>query len=89
MNIPSMPIDKFLDDKGEMSEIWYAFFQQLLQLMQQNLSNEGIIIPQQPTTNIVLLTDPSKTPNGTVIYDSTTDNFKGRQGGVFKIFTLT
>lgn len=89
MNIPNIPVAKLIDDNGNLNEIWHNFFFQLLQLMQQNLSDEGFLIPQLSTTDIAKLTDPSKTPNGTMVYDSTTDDFKGMKGGVFKTFTLT
>ncbi len=86
MNIPSFVNDKVVDENGYWTPQWQNVILQLMQLMQQNLSDEGFVMPSQSTANINLLT---KSSNGTVLYDSTTDEFKGRVGGVFKTFTLT
>lgn len=89
MNVPNLPIDEFLDKDGKMSDIWRMFFFQLIQAMQQTVSNEGFQIPQLTSAEIAQLVDPDKTPNGTMVYDTDTDDFKGMKGGVFKTFTLT
>lgn len=90
MKIPTYVQDKLVElegkDAGYITKQWSNLVSQLLQVMQQSLSDEGFQIPNQPTTNIVQLTNMS---NGTIIYDSTTDQFKGMVGGTLKTFTLT
>ena len=85
---PSLPRDiPFVDKNGNMSNIWLAFFDALVIALQSNYSTEGLAIPQQPTTNITLLTGAQST--GSIIYDSTVPVFKGNVAGTWKTFTLT
>jgi hypothetical protein len=86
MLVPSFPVEKVIDDKGYLTPAWRTFFEQLLQNMNQSLSNEGIVIPPQTASNIALLT---QSMNGTIIYNSDANSFQGKLGGVFKTFTLT
>jgi hypothetical protein len=44
--IVSVPTDKLMDEKGEMAVPWGNFFDQNTQQMQQNLGQEGFVIPQ-------------------------------------------
>jgi hypothetical protein len=83
--VPTLIQSKIVDEQGYLTPEWQYLFMQLLQVMQQSLSNEGFTIPPQTTVDIALLTDMV---NGTIIYDSTTDNFKGMKGGSLKTFTL-
>lgn len=90
MIVPTIPeTPQVLDENGRLNDIWYNFFLQFTQLLRQNFGTEGLIVPAQPTSNIVQLTDPSKTPSGTMLYDTTLNEFKGNVAGVFKTFTLT
>ena len=59
---------------------------QLNRILQKQLSDQGLRIPQQ-STNII--TQLNKTNNtGSIIYDSDTQQFKGNVNGTFKVFQL-
>lgn len=74
--IPDLPRgQKFVDQAGNIMPEWQLFFTQLTQALQTNLKPEGILLPQQPTSNIALLTDVASLAN--IIYDSTSNVFKG------------
>jgi hypothetical protein len=45
MIIVSVPTDKIIDEKGEMTPAWGNFFDQNTQQSQQSLSNEGFWVP--------------------------------------------
>lgn len=91
MNIPNNPdipvIIKREDGNYYWTEEWQNIWDQLFQTLQLNASEEGLVPPSQSTANIAIIEPTSK--EGTIIYDSTTKQFKGNEGGVFKIFTLT
>lgn len=64
MNVPSLPTDKFLNEKGDMADSYRLFFDQLIKVMQSNLSNEGFVNPTQsnsgatsPPNKITLIQD--------------------------------
>lgn len=57
-----------------MHPAWHQFFSLLTTALQTNLSQEGFTVPQQPTTNINLLTQSKSV--GSFIYDSTTNQMK-------------
>ena len=85
MILPTLPLGEVVNKEGMLTPDWNQFFTQLLLYMNSNLSSEGFVQPSQPTTNIAQLTNAN---NGTIIYDSTTDQFKGKIAGTFKTFTL-
>lgn len=73
---PDLPRDpKIIDKDGELTSNWKLYFEQLNQTLQTVFKAEGTVIPQQPTSNIALLTDIKSLAN--IIYDSTTNEFKG------------
>lgn len=91
--IPDLPRDsRVADEKGMLTPAWKLFFEQMVLVLQNNLKVEGFVMPQQTSSNIAqLITAPSK---ANIVYDSTTDEFKGNiQTGpntfVWKTFTLT
>ena len=81
MNIPNPPFEL-----KELHENTWNFFQLLIQEFQKNLSNEGLVTPSQPTTNISQLTNSN---NGTLVYDSTAHELKVNINGVFKVVNVT
>ena len=94
VNIPTFVQEKPLDENGNWSKPWQQLWEQLLQNMQQSISDEGFLIPSQTTANIAVIIainpetgTPFMSP-GTIIYDSTTDEFKGMVGTTLKTFTL-
>jgi hypothetical protein len=78
-NVPTGPI--VTKDENPTTE-WKMFFSQLVQGMQIALSNEGFQLPSQVTEDIAKLTS---SPNGTLIYDSKTNEPKVRVSGTFKV----
>jgi hypothetical protein len=88
MNIPNYLTDKLVDENGELTTPWARSISQLLVELETNLSNEGYVLPQQPTTNINLINEQPKT-EGTMIWDSTTKQMKVNDGTNWKVVTLT
>ena len=85
---PDLPRDQpFVDKSGNMTPLWAAWFNNLNLALQTNFKNEGFVIPQQPASNIALLTAAASIAN--IIYDSTNNEFKGNIAGTWKTFTLT
>jgi len=93
MNIPSLPIndliEKITDVEGKpsyrMHPAWNLFFRQLQYELQKNLSEESIVLPQQSTSNISLLTNYT----GGIIYDNTLNVGKINLNGVWKTITTS
>jgi hypothetical protein len=85
---PDLPrTTKLVDENGNMNLDWQLFFDNLTLALQVNFKPEGIVVPNKPSTDIALLTAPVSVAN--IIYDSTTDEFKGNIAGTWKTFTLT
>lgn len=65
--IPSLPVDKFLTEDGEMADSWRLYFEDFTKLLQANFSNEGLIAPSQTgsavTGNIQVIQN-NQLPNG-------------------------
>lgn len=55
MNIPTMIGGPFVDKEGMLTDEARKLLEQLLQVMQQSLSQEGIVIPSQNNTNIATI----------------------------------
>jgi hypothetical protein len=86
MNTPNFQNTKFVDRSGYLTPEWQLILQQLFQELQKNTSNEGLFIPQQPTTTIAMLNTAAST--GALLYDSTTDEAKVNIAGTFKVITV-
>src|SRR5271170_1129097 len=94
---PDLPRDHPVVNKdGMMSDYWSLFFDNLITTLQNNHSNEGIMVPSQSAANIADLTatEPSvpdganiRLSNANILYDSTNNTFKGNINGVWKTFT--
>jgi hypothetical protein len=95
MNIPNFENIKFVDNNGYITTEWQFILQQLFTLLQKNLSDEGYLIPQQPTSVITTLQTQfaaNPTPSaffGDLLYDSTTNQAKINIAGTFKVITVT
>lgn len=59
----------------------------LSQTLVKGLSDNGWTLPQQTTTNITDI--ESDMPDGTMWYDTDTDQFKVKVGGTIKVVTVT
>lgn len=85
---PDLPRDELIVDKqGYLTPSWKLYFQQLTMALQTNFKPEGIVVPPKPTSDINQLTGDASRNN--IIYDDTTQQFKGNVNGIWKVFTLT
>lgn len=84
---PDLPRCPLVDSNGKMNMYWELWFQQLTSTLQTYFKNEGFLIPPLDTSDISLLTGDQSMNN--IIYDSTTNEFKGNVNGTWKVFTLT
>ena len=84
---PDLPRDEqVIDEKGNLTAPYRLFFQQLVMALQTNFKPEGYVIPPKPTSDIIQLIAAAS--NNNIIYDSTTNQFKGNVNGTWKVFTL-
>jgi hypothetical protein len=84
---PDLPRDEnIVDNNGNLTPHWHLYFQQNAMALQTNLKPEGFVIPPKPTSDIIQLIGSTSVNN--VIYDSTTNEFKGNVNGTWKVFTL-
>lgn len=87
-NFISTPvIVKDKDGNYYWSPEWRNVMTQLLQQLQDNFSQEGLVVPGQTAANITTLS--TALSNQAILYDTDNNLFKGCIGGVFKTFTLT
>ena len=86
MKIPNLPNEKPINEQGQWTSAWSLWLQQLTSLLQTQLSEEGFQLPLKPTSIISQLNQSNKT--GALIYDTTTQQFKGNVDGYFKVFQL-
>jgi hypothetical protein len=84
---PDLPRDEKIADKdGNLTSPYHLFLQQLVMALQTNFKPEGYVVPPKPTSDIIQLIEEAS--NNNIIYDSTTNQFKGNVNGVWKVFTL-
>lgn len=88
MNIQSFDFSgtKLIDEKGYATAEFSQYMDNLIQTLIMGAGQEGLVSPSQAVGNIALLTNSL---NGTMVYDSTNNLFKGNVNGTFKTFTLT
>jgi hypothetical protein len=86
MNIPNFENIQIVDRNGYLTEQWQLIMQQLFQVLQQNLSDEGYKLPQQPTSIITTLNTAAST--GNLLYDSTTDQAKVNIAGTYRVIQV-
>jgi hypothetical protein len=70
---------------NSLSDIWVGAFSTFIQTLVEYLSQNGIFIPVLTTDQMNKIHNPV---NGQVIYNSTMQKFVGREGGVWRTFTL-
>ena len=96
---PDLPRDEpFLQNNGTINPQWLNYFEMQSTALQNYFSPEGYQIPDKSSAEIAKLTATPVNPptgvgtrvsNNNIIYDSTTDEFKGNVNGTWKTFTLT
>lgn len=92
MKIPVYTKQAFTDPQtGDLTPSKQLFFDVLIQEMQYSISDDGFIIPALKTSEINEISNDStknSKPDGTIWYDSETNQFKGKIAGVVKIFQM-
>jgi hypothetical protein len=89
MRITKHVPSRVVDDKGELTDTYQQYFDNLENQINQNLSTNGYVIPQNTTQDIKTIA-ASNTNNGvTLVVDSTTGQLKAIVNGVVKTVTLT
>lgn len=83
MKIPNFENIQFVDRSGYLTPEWQLILQQLFQSLQKNVSDEGLFVPQQPTTIINQLNTAAST--SALLYDSTTNQLKVNISGTFQV----
>jgi len=90
--IPTFTKQKAVDENGNFTPEMQQFFDILIGQLQSNISNDGIVLPQLPTSEINNIASPSNAngkTNATLWFDSETGEFKGSVNGVVKTFTMS
>lgn len=82
MNIPNFADAPIVDREGRLTPIWRQIFTQLITELQNNVSEEGFIIPQKSTADIGKL-DNIKS-KAAIIYNEQTNKFLANENGAFK-----
>lgn len=92
MFVPVWQKKQLVHSNGEATVESEVFFATLNREMQSNLSNDGFVIPSRTTSEInqiLLNSDPqTEKPNGTMLYDSVTDELKIKSSGLVKVVQL-
>lgn len=82
MKIPNFIDTQVIDKDGRLTPTWKQILSQLFTELQLNLSDEGIIMPQQTTANISQL-NISKYIGG-LVYNIDTDKAMANIAGTYK-----
>jgi len=82
INIPNFLDMQIVNQDGYLTDSAKQMFSQLFSQLQTNLSDEGILIPQQSATNITVL-DNIKS-KGAIIYNTNTNKAMVNENGSFK-----
>lgn len=80
MIIPTFVQERLVDDQGFLTKPWQSLFEQLLQNMQQNLSEMGIVTPSQDSSNLAVIQNKLNpdgsyiVQNGTLVFNTSSVN---------------
>lgn len=83
MNIPPFLNCQYVDERGYLTPAQQIFIDQMNQLFQMNLSDNGWQLPHQTTANIAQIAPSMK--DGTMWYDTDTNEPKMKVAGVVKV----
>jgi hypothetical protein len=82
MKIPFLQRGPIADKSGNLTPNWEGTLNELFTQLQQNVSEEGFVMPSQSTSNIARLT---QSQNGTVVYDNDTHEMKVNINGTWRV----
>ena len=81
MTIPVFDNIRMVDKEGMLTPEWKSILTDLFATLQDRMSDEGLVMPSQPASNIALLTSSD---NGAMVYDSDNNVAKININGTFK-----
>jgi len=87
MNVPAYSASQVVDKNGNWTFAWLQVITQLLQQLQTNFSNEGLVLPQQTSSNISTIAP--NYPNGIMFYNSSTNTMQVKINGTVKTVTVS
>lgn len=82
MNFQNLTMLKVANQNGDIHQDLFNYLGQLVQQLQANLSDEGYVLPKQPTANITALTSAQSV--GAMLYDSDANELKVNINGAWK-----
>jgi len=92
MKIPTFMGGQVANDEGHYTADQQFYHDVLNQQLQENLSDDGFVIPSRTTADINAIaanSNENARPDGTIWYDSDTSQWKGKQNGVVTTFTTS
>lgn len=100
VGIPNYVQDNFIDEQDYLTPSWSNWFQQSITYFQNNLSQEGFVVPNLTTQQISDITandnlrkDASGADapryRGALYYDTNTNQLKVNIAGTIKVVTVT
>lgn len=87
MKVPLIGNIKMVKEDGYPTDEMKAWVSELQTNMNKSLSDEGLEIPQQSTTNINYIN--AQTQQNMMWYDHQTQEYKANVNGVVKTFTMS
>ncbi len=91
MTIPTFTQHKATDREGAYTRDAQEYNDQLNQYLQENVSEDGFVMPNRTTVDINQIADPTNPntlSNGTVWYDTNTNELKVKVNNVVRIIQL-
>lgn len=88
MNIPTFSRQKFVDSDGDLTSPMQNAFDVFFQQAQENISDDGFVIPSRTTkdiNDIASTSNANNKPDGTIWYDNEDKELKAKIDGVVKI----
>lgn len=86
MRVPIFADVKYYDKDGGLSDQALLYEEELNQALQNNLSDNGWVVPQITAANLVLIAPTM--PNGTIWYETDNNVFVGYVNGTLMKFTM-
>ena len=82
MKIPNFINERFVDENGHLTETWQLILTKLFTELQNNASDEGLVMPRQSAANIAQLNLTKYT--GALVYNDDTNKAMVNINGTLK-----
>lgn len=89
MNFPTFVDTMVVDEHGYWTPTWQQIMTQLCDQLNINLTQTGVLLPQQTTATIAQLNATNPYYYGNITYDVTTNQGKINIAGVYKAINVT